>query len=292
MESSSSLDASIELAGPSVDELARNPDKCIDIIRPHIEALAADSLIGYFNDPLVTAAKVMAAMPRVRSLEAQMAQHAPTYDRSVIDLLPPAAIALADLHGRTLSADGPSNDAGKQLEDGAKTRASLHLSAAFLANKGLASASALERIQRLGNGYNDTSAAILAYIQLHFDSLGRLVERSPTTREELDAARQEAIDLASVGVSRANRDENDASLADQKRRVYHFIVTTYNKLRSVTEYLRYEAGDAETFTPSLGNKYPKRGAKPEPSEEPVAPARVPADPSVPAGPSDENPLEE
>lgn len=290
MGTQSSLSASIAPAGPSVAELARNPDKCIELVRPHTQGLEENDLISYFTDPMATSAQVLSVVERVPALLADMRQHTPTYDRSQIELLAPAAVALAHLHGRSLSTSAASTSAANdKLELAAKTRASLHLSAAFVADRGLVSPATVERLQRMGNGYNDTSAAILGYVQLHMNAQGQVVDRSPTSREELDAAREQAMELAAIGAGRSARDQDDASLVDEKRRVYHFVVTTYNKLRSVVRYLRYELDDAETFTPSLGNKSPKRAAK---SEEPVAPTPVPSDPTGPAGPSDESPLEE
>ena len=295
MGTHSSREPSRELAGLSVAELARNPDKCIEMIRPHTSALDASTLTNYFSDPMATAAQVLSLITRLQSLEGAMREHTPTFDRSRIELLAPAAVALAQLQGRSLSASAQGAvEASEMLDRAAKTRASLQLSASFLVSKELASAAAVERLQRIGNGYTDTSAAILGLVEMHFDEHGRLIDRSPATREELDAARQQAIELAALGQGRNVRGEDDVALAEEKRRTYQFVVGTYNKIRSVVQYLRYEFEDADDYAPPLGNKpNARRSAKSEAPEDP-APAHpsAPAEPSAPVAPSRENPLEE
>jgi|LNFM01.1.fsa_nt_gb hypothetical protein len=165
-----------------------------------------------------------------------------------------------------------------------ETRKSRHRSPALAS---AISTAAIERIQRMHHGYSDTSAAILGYVELHFDARDNLRDRSPLNRDELDAARQQAIELASSGASRNARDEDAARLADDNRRAYHLAVTTYNKVRSVTQFLRYDSRDADDFAPPLGNKpYSKRAAK---SAETVE--RTPS-PTQPVGPAIEPPLEE
>jgi hypothetical protein len=197
---------------------------------------------------------VLAHIERIRSLDGAMRDELPRFDRSLVASLGPYAIALAMLHGQTQAKRVDGGGGRERLAAARKLRARLHLSAAFLAESGSISPNVLARIARLGHGYTDTSEAILGYIEAHFAKDETLFARSPSTREELDQARKEAIELVTKRVDSMRRDPGDLERADLERRAYHLLVTTYNKVRSAVQFLRYDFDDADTFAPALGQR--------------------------------------
>lgn len=235
-------------------EMARRPDECLEAIMPALRALEATTLIHYFTDSITASGQVLAKIERIRSLDAAMRDELPRFDRSLVASLGPYAIALALLHGQTEARRAPVEGGRERLAAARKLRARLHLSAAFLVESGSISPNVLARIARLGHGYTDTSEAILGYIEAHFTKGKALLPRSPSTREELDQAREDAIELVAKRVESMQRDPGNVERADLERRAYHLLVTTYNKVRSAVLFLRYDFGDADAFAPALGQR--------------------------------------
>jgi hypothetical protein len=73
-----------------------------------------------------------------------------------------------------------------------------------------------------------------------------------------------------------------ADAADQRQRAYTLLLKTYDQVRRVVTFLRWESEDAEKFAPSLWAGRGGRGSKSDdasPEEPTPTPAASPAAPS-------------
>jgi hypothetical protein len=279
---------------PPPGAFSLDPEEFLAITREPMRALRDEQLLTLFTDPMATAATIAAKALRIRAMSAEIAAHAPTFPKATLALLEPAAATLAHLHGLSLGQTRRPNEAPERLEKAVVRREVLYNSAKFVAIANDLDAAPLERLHAASNGYTDTSSAMLGYIAMHYDESGALRARSPLSAAELDEARKEAMELAFYAGVRDDR-ADEAALADQRRRAYTLAVNTYNKVRSVISYIRYDFGDADSIAPALGNRpYSKsskgpRDEKDEPADDDAA-AGTALKPA-PIGPVDEDPIE-
>jgi hypothetical protein len=132
-----------------------------------------------------------------------------------------------------------------------------------------------------------------------------LLAGAPLSAQQLDEARKEAMELGFHAAGRKDRPEDDATLTDRRKRAYTLAVKTYNRVRSVVAYVRFEQEDADAIAPSLGNRPFSKSSRQEaeradndpPSEKP---SEKPSDKRsdkpasltpAPIGPANEDPLE-
>lgn len=293
------IENSQSLANSSLADFTSNPSTCLALVQPELDALREDQLIMIYADPMTTSSSIAARSARIRSIVPEIRVHAPTFDLRTIDMLEPAAAALAYLHARCLGRVEGSKEAAERLAALQSKKEPLELSARLCLQFAGLDSSAVDRLLRASNGYTNTASTILALVELHYDEHGHVRPRAPLTVAELDGYRRDAMEL---GFFSAKRKEPtvDPALMAQRLRAFSLAIRCYNKARSVLAYVRYEQGDADEIAPPIANRVTK-SSKSEQPDEPIAPIEPSkreepvAGPTggiapAPIGPVDEDPL--
>lgn len=284
----------------SLADFTSNPGKCLALAQPAMDALREDQLVGIYIDPMSAASTIAARSARIRALVPEIRVHAPTFPVESIEMLEPAAAALAFLHARSLGRVVGSKDAGDRLARLLAKKEPLALSARFCLKFSGIDDGPVDRMLRTSNGYADTVSMVLGLVALHFDDEGNPRPRAPLTVAELDEYRRDAMELGFFSAKRGEPTA-DPKLLEQRQRAFSLAIRCYNKARSVISYLRYEQGDADEIAPAIANRPGAKSAKSEQPDEPIAPIEPSkreepvAGPTggiapAPIGPVDEDPL--
>lgn len=183
------------------------------------------------------------------------------------------------------------NQLSALLTEARPLRQNLLGSAESLANFGLFPETTVSAI-REGSGTLDVAKDLIALAALFQSNWEQVAGKVPFERELVTQASVlgtrllRAAGAQEVGEARVNTALDWPSL---RERTFRLLVNTYEVLRRATAYVRWEQGDAATFTPSLhARRVPsKRSTNNAASDSSAAFNSIPSDPSAASEPTDE-----
>jgi hypothetical protein len=205
-----------------------------------------DQLVAIRVDITDAALGVMGQVPTIEAHRAALVRIFGAEGTDALDALVPAARALM-LANAALVAQG-TRDLEPAAESLRKTRTRLFTLASVMVQRGVVDESGLADLDG-GNAYvalvHDTQA-LVAWFHAHAVAIA---PHSRVTSAELDLAEIEAEAFGRAVKAKARSGGNEAS--SKRARAFTYFVQSYDHVRKLVTYLRWNEGDADVIAPSI-----------------------------------------
>ena len=216
--------------------------------------LPAATLIPINVDIPRAVAVVLGAEPRVRSLLPAMQAALKSPPTAVVESLRQTALGAWYAHLIAMPAKS-AGSAKELLERATPLRAKLLKAADALADAELVDAAAVARI-REGSGNIDRANDLVALAALFSQSWDDIHDKTAIVRAQVDEAALLGPSLL-VALAEEPLPKSD-NANDTRQRAFSLLVTAYDEVRRAVTFVRWAAGDADAFAPSLYAKSRKR----------------------------------
>lgn len=236
------------------------PARALAAIEPELRALDRSEI----SPPNVSApracATVLAALPAIRGLRAEIARRLPEHALDRIDGLERYALAALCAHIATEPQSGARIRA--LFAEGKALARELSTHARALALKGLVEASPLDAFAR-GRGHLATASALTAATLVLRASWDAAVGKTAVEAADLDRADRIARELCEIAGRRTRVDPIAAADLDVRARALTLLVRAYDDARHAIAYVRWKEGDVDRIAPSLFRKRRRRRVEAE-----------------------------
>ena len=233
---------------PSTNHTRSNATYSLARLHDELQAIPATEVRQLNVNVRQAAGTIMTSLPRVRQLQARMAE-LPHFDVTLLDRLQEYAIALlqADVACQT-SANGPQLRTGL-LKQARELRKTLLFDAAALAGRYLIDNDIVQH--RL---HANSAAGVAQNLEVLADALKtawpNIEGKCAVTPADLDGALELAARLRDP-TPRARAEAADAQARDLRNRAFTLADTAYYEIRRAVSFLRWAKGDADKFAPPL-----------------------------------------
>ncbi|HKO53020.1 MAG TPA: hypothetical protein VJV79_35165 [Polyangiaceae bacterium] len=201
-------------------------------------------------------ATVLEALPKIFAYREQAAK-LPDFDISDLDQLQVRTFALGHAHAKFVAASAPPEALAGLNEQGVKLRDTMYSDAVALSHRGLISGARIAKFR--GNaGYKNLALSLLGLATLLRDSWDEIASRSGLQLDELDEAERLGRQLLDAVALREQARALVAELQVQRQRNFTLFSRSYNQVRRVICYLRWNHNDGDQICPSL---YAGRGGR-------------------------------
>lgn len=239
------------------EEHQARADEAYRRLKPELIALEVAELKQLNISAARTVQRVVAALPRLRSLRQELSEVLPTFDQSLFDKLEDCALVLAVAQDRYEVALPDYGDGLRLLEQAMKLRETLRLDAAALCKRGILKPRRLSKLKKL-RGYEATAHDLALLASVLRRLLPIIQGRSAVTIGDLDQAAELSGRLLA---EHKLRDERRPSPEHEERaRAFTLLFKTYVTVRRAIGYLRGEKADADLLMPPLGGSQRRRAA--------------------------------
>jgi len=261
------------VAKPPIDLLEQSQaeldsDELLPAIREDLLAIAERDLLPVNADLSIAAPRVIVAAERIQEHRAELVAIFGKARVSRIDRL--VLFARAALHAY---AKHKVDVAGTRIAPVAgrarQRRAVLHAEVRSLVTRGLLPATVTAELKG-GKGFKNLFGDVLQLVGALRFYWKDVEDRTGVTLEELAAAEQDAMELATMIGEAKYGGPRETALTRQ--RVFTLLFRTYDEARRMIAFLRWKEGDVEHITPSLlggsGTRRKlkkKEGAEPQPA---------------------------
>jgi hypothetical protein len=250
---------------------------------PDLRALPAEELMQVTLEARSAAGLVLAAAPKVRSLQEQIVKAIPGFDATLIDQVEDAAVALHQAESDRLAASGPPNAFDESLVEASRLRELLLADVNNLVVRGLLDGSPVEELKG-PTGHKNLASDLGALSSLVERNWDRIQGKTAVEPQELARARALSLEIVTKVAMRAQSEPVVTDASDIRNRAFTLLARRYDKLRQAVSFLRWEQDDVDNFTPSLfSSRAPRRKSREEPPEPPVAGGTKPSDGVPPGG---------
>lgn len=219
-----------------------------------IEAVPDDALRPIIVDIPMACALGLGAAELIGPLRAEITALPGIEVASVAKL---RTYALAALFANAVYTNSLNDQAFKKvLEEAGPLREALLVGAEALAHRGLLPVSRVAEI-RAGQGHQDTADDLIALAALFREAWPKIQGKTAVVREEFERAAILGSELhAAVGARRVGGGGSTGSqeLWKARHRAFTLFLRAYDECRRGVQYLRWHAGDADRYMPSLYRK--------------------------------------
>jgi hypothetical protein len=219
---------------------------------------------------------VLGGISEIRKLRDECAKKLPDVDLKLFDRIETLALAMGYAHSRQNAASQPLLPVQELSERVLDRRETLIADWTALSRRGLMDAQRLKDLKG-PLGYKNQGFDLLTLVTMGREAWTRIQGKTAVTSAELDEAEVLADQLLTAVGEREQLPAVAAETVEIRQAAYTLFARTYDQLRRVAEFLRWEHGDADSFVPSLYAGRKRRGseviqpAKPEATPLPAAP---------------------
>lgn len=248
------------------------PQRALAAIEPELRALDRSEVAPANLSAPRACATVLAALPAIRGLRAEIARRLPEHPVERIDRLERYALAALCAHLATEPRSGARIRA--LFAEGKALARELSMHARALALKGLIEASALDAFAK-GRGHLATASALTAATMLLRSRWDAVRGKTALEPGDLDRAERIARELCEIAGRRGRVDPTVVDGLDVRARALTLLVRAYDDTRHAIAYVRRKEGDADVIAPSLFAKRRRRshpGPAPDGEVAPVVAA--------------------
>jgi hypothetical protein len=219
-------------------------------VLPEIEALAQGALTQITIDAPSAAAMVLAAVPRVAALQAEINALGPAAVPISAEKLTQYAYALLHAHNQHQIVSSPSAELNALVLEGKHRRTVLHADAVALIKRGRLDAKTLQNFHgRSGHRKLVVDLGILTgALRAVWPSIA---EHTGVRVEELDEVDALNVRLFEAIAARRGAQKQVSYSSMLRTRVFTLMARSYNEVRTRVAFLRRGQGDAELIAPSL-----------------------------------------
>lgn len=267
----------IEITQSSIrhEILAEEAYHCVE---EELLALPADKVLTVNLEIPVATSTAIGRIPKLISLKGQLAEELRTFDVGVIDKLEGYSYAVLYAHSAYQCETRTPADLQELLDSGIRIREVLHSDAKALICRELLSPESIRDFDGLIGYLN-----VANDLQMLCTALGshwqKIEGRCGTTKEELDFASRLAGRIVRLAGQREASTAKVEEAADKRSRAFTLFFQCYDEIQRGVGYVRWHAGDADEYAPSLHATSHKsaRGSKGAKNAAPAEP--TPAQPS-------------
>lgn len=251
----------------------QSAQEAFDSITSELEAIADEDLVPINVDVPSACVTALGAADRLDAIGAEMVRlH--DFDRNALHKL--RVYGLAALYANAVATDDSGeNLVAVLLEEATPLRVNLLIAAEALAHRGLLPAQRVAEI-RAGQGHLDTADDLIALSALFAGAWNEVKDKTAVTREEVDRAGIVGSQLHFAVGARVVADGGRTKTGESQRsrqRAFTLLARAYDECRRAATYLRWHAGDADAYAPSIYGKRKRRSARAEEptTDLPIAP---------------------
>lgn len=221
------------------------------------------------------AATVLAALPKIMALRAQLVEQAPKFDVKHLDNLERYTSALVYANARFRAVRSPPASSVTVNDRATELRDQFYVDLLALQQHGIIADYDLPNM-RYRAGYKNVSTDLSTLVSILQDNWSKVQGKIPIDEATLAEASAIARQLLETVGSREHAPEAVADAADKRQRIFALLVNSYGQVRSALRFLRYEQGDADEIAPSLyaGRRSSARKAEPSKAPDEVAQAHT------------------
>jgi hypothetical protein len=256
--------------------------QAFDEVKNQIAAVPEEQFMTVSLDIAASVITIQGAYPEILALRPQFVKELPLFDISKLDKLETYALALFCAQADFKAANEPPPTLVALATEVLETRTVLFADVQSLIARRLLPASVTDGLQG-ASGYKNLMMDLATLAGILRKNAAKIAGRTSVQPDELSAAE----DLANrFGRAVGLREQSPQVLAEasrQRQAAYTLCISTYNEVRAGVQYIRRNAGDADSIAPSL---FANRGTryKPVDDTEPAAsPAPAAVQPSAPVG---------
>lgn len=245
---------------------------------PQIEALPEDQLEEVNFDIPTGTVKMLAAIPRLRTLRAQLVERLLKHDMAAFDEFEGYTRALLHAHSEKLATQlAKSPELEKHCKEGIALRQTLTKDCESLVAHDLLDKGALDTISN-EIGAHSIATDLLTFATILHNAWPKLAGQTHLKAEWVAHVEATANKIfALLGAPTGDSANDPASVL--RRRAFTLFMRTYRETKRAVTYLRWYEDDVEDYCPSL---WPgRRGKRSEGEAKPAEPTPPVADPVVP-----------
>ena len=242
--------------------------------RPSFSVIPKEELEQIALDPLSITATVQGALPKITVLREQILSETPKFDISNVDQLETYALALLQAQSEHVSATIPPEEIAKLGDEATELREFFLADATALGKRGYINARTLNELSGTV-GYKNVAGDILVLAALFRRNWATISTKTGVTEAELNRAEVIGDQLIRAVGLREQGPTKVAAATLERQQAYTLFVRTYDQVRRVVNFLRWDEGDADDIAPSL---YAGRSSKKKPEVD--ASVGMPAQPQV------------
>ena len=250
--------------------------------RSEIDALPDDAVLVPRVDVAAAASTAIGSMPEVEAFRAALLAIFGARATDALDRLVPIARALLAAHASFVAA--AERDLEPQARDLRVVRDRLSDAASALIERGLVDRKSLSKLTG-GSSYQalfSDTLALVSWFEVHAHAIA---SRSKVSIEELRRAYQLAEAFATDFARREQASAGTSEAARDRARVFTLFVRTYESVRKMLTYLRWQEDDADQIAPSIyaGRARKQRSDVGAPAVGTTPASTTPVSPGMPGG---------
>lgn len=266
-------------------------------------ALSPNDLVPVNTDIPSAVTTILGVVSRLSSLREEIAAKLPS-DVGQVDKVTTYAHALSHAHSVYYAASAPFEPLPELAEQATKCRDVLLADAKALAIHGLVDPKPLAELKG-GPGYLNIATDLSVLARIFRERWPAIVGVTPLTPSNIEEAERIFQQINQAYGERTQQPAEVAKVTEDRQRAFTLLVRTYDQVRKLTTYVRWEKGDADKIAPSLwanrgrsgmssaSNKTEPASAEPAPNAAPTATATpIPTPPVAPAGHPGSSPFAE
>jgi hypothetical protein len=247
---------------------------------PAFEAIPKEEVYTSLNVDIASAVTlVTGAIKEILPLKEQAARELPLADLSVFDNVESIALAMGYAAARHQASSLPVLALQELSSKVVSCHELLRGECELGVKRGLLPAQPITQLRGIV-GYKSQAADVMTMVALVRENWSRLQGRTGLSLAEVDEAEMYADQLLTAIGEREQLPTTTAATLDARQRAYTLFMRTYDAVRRIVTYLRWDEGDADSIAPSV---YAGRKRSKESEATPEAPAAAPAQvtPGVP-----------
>jgi len=213
-------------------------------------SLPSHTLVPINLDVQVVTTTIFGVLPRLELLRQSTLSTIPSFDVVPFDRIEVYAKALAYAQTVYLATSAPAVTLPQLLEHATRLRSMLLSDATALARRDLVDGKPLQDL-RGGHGYLNVASDLGVLVRMLRERWANVDTKSALRPHELDEAEQVYERLTLAYAEREVHPTFAPSPSEDRQRAFTLVKNAYDQIRRVAMFLRWDAGDAEHFAPSL-----------------------------------------
>ncbi len=239
-----------DTAALTLDALDARMRQAFEVYSPQFAAIDPNGYVQTRSDVLGVLAVVAAAVPKIETLRATIAEQTPKFAMKLIDELRELTLAIAYTQGQYEQQTGAHDDLSRALGEAQHTRESFLVALEALADRGFASHEKLVDVKR-GIGPADTANDLEVLTSMLREVWPTVGLRTLIEWNELAKADAIVAQLRGLIDQRAKAAADVVAVARTRQSAFTVLVRRWNEVRRVVTYLRWHEDDVDAIAPSL-----------------------------------------
>lgn len=226
------------------------PLACFKQVEAQARALPKELLIAVNLDIVKMVETVEGSYDELHSLLPEIKQRCPSFDDQHVLQLPTMARALRHAHALYQYALKPQDNLAEVAREAETYRVALRADASTMVVRGWLDPKLLKNVKGR-RGYANCASDLLILVNIYRDLWDGIEGRTSVTQRELKRAEELVTIMDRLRGVRAQAPAVVAQAADMRTRMFTLLMLSYNQVRRVVAFVRWDDKDADEFAPNL-----------------------------------------